>query len=293
VAAIASAALGVDVVRAVHLAVGWGNENWRAAAADGTEYVVKFGPPESGPKWAATARAYAIGASQGVPVPELLSFDPSCASAGGWVVRVLRWVDGRQPERPTASFFAEVGRAVRALHDAPVVDAFSSRLDGSAPSFARWDDYIAYRLPSVVARCRSCDAFAPGDLDALVAEIESVASVVAGDAMAALCHRDLYLGNLLSADASDEHLAAILDFDGAEAWDPPIDVVKLRWLVEPDHPGAVEAFLDGYGAPRSARWDERVRLAELLELTNAVANAVLTKDPTFERSARDRLAEVR
>jgi hypothetical protein len=40
-------------------------------------------------------------------------------------------------------------------------------------------------------------------------------------------------------------------------------------------------------------WDERVHLVELLELTNAVANAVITNDEPFEASARSRLAVVR
>src|SRR6478672_2083759 len=105
---------------------------------------------------------------------------------------------------------------MRTLHDAPVVDGFSSRLDGSAPTFDRWDDYLAHRMVGVVERCRSCHAFADDDLAALVAEIEATANAVAAHATPALCHRDLYLGNLLSTDPTDDHLAAVLDFDGAE-----------------------------------------------------------------------------
>ena len=113
---------------------------------------------------------------------------------------------------------------------------------------------------------------------------------MAGVVTPALCHRDLHLGNVLATP--DGHLAAVLDFDGAEAWDPAIDVVKLRWLVFPDHEGAADAFARGYG-PFPPRWDERVRLVELLELTNTVANAVADGDEAFERSARARLAAVR
>jgi aminoglycoside phosphotransferase (APT) family kinase protein len=291
VAAVAEAALAVDVQRADHLPVGWGNENWRVEAGGGERFVVKLGPPESAPKWQATRNAYAIAAAQDVPVPELLHFDPACAVAGGWVVRILRWIDGEAPASGAigAAFFRELGAAVRRLHD-HAVDAFSSRLDGSAPSFARWDGYVAHRWPQVRARLEVTQAFDRAQIDELEREITAGAVAVADAARPALCHRDLHLGNLLATE--DGHLAAILDFDGAEAWDPAIDVVKLRWLVFPYHPGAAEAYAEGYGVT-PPKWHERIHLVELLELTNTVANAIATTDRAFEQSARRRLADVR
>ncbi len=81
-----------------------------------------------------------------------------------------------------------------------------------------------------------------------------------------------------------------MDFDGAEAWDPAIDVVKLRWLAFPDYPGSEAAFNSAYG--QEPAWAERVRLVELVELVNAVPNAILNGDPQFEAAARSRLREV-
>ena len=293
---IARNALGEAVAEAHHLAVGWGNENWRVRTEGGSAFVLKLGPPESGPKWQATRGAYGIAASLGVPVNDLVHFDPSCDVAGGWVVRILRWMEGEDAgpvvlgdvER-RRRFFAELGVAVRALHSHPV-EQFSSRLDGSAPAFDGWDAYVAYRWPQVRARLEAAAAFDADEIDALAAEIAALAAGVADVARPALCHRDLHLGNLLATPEGG--LAAVLDFDGAEAWDPAIDVVKLRWLVFPHHPGAADAFAEGYGEVPAA-WDERVRLVELLELTNTVANAVADTDRSFERSARQRLAEVR
>ena len=295
VVAIASAALGAVVDEVEHLAVGWGNENWRVVTAPGDAFVLKLGPPESAGKWQATRGSYAIAAGQGVPVPELIHFDPACAAAGGWVVRILRWIDGADPATVLSTpgaverFFTVLGAAMRSLHEHPV-DAFTSRLDGSAPSFRRWDAYVAHRWSQVSARLERSGAFDGGEIAALGEEVAERAAAVADVASPALCHRDLHLGNLLAT--ADGDLAAILDFDGAEAWDPAIDVVKLRWLVFPRHPGSAGYFSAGYGET-PPRWDERVRLVELLELTNTVANAVLTGDGAFERSARHRLAEVR
>ena len=62
VEAIAGAALGVEIREATYLAVGWGNQNWRVVDSDDNAYVVKFGPPESAPKWSATSRSYDIAA---------------------------------------------------------------------------------------------------------------------------------------------------------------------------------------------------------------------------------------
>jgi aminoglycoside phosphotransferase (APT) family kinase protein len=295
VEAVAADALGAGVAWARHLAVGWGNENWRVRTVTGDDFVLKLGPPESGPKWQATRGAYAVAAARGVPVNELVHFDPSCAAAGGWVVRILRWVDGVEPA-PVLSdpahcrrFFTSLGVAVRSLHEHPV-DGFCSRLDGSKPSFGRWDDYVAFRWSEVRARVEAAAAFGEAEISDLERELAESAAAVADVVRPALCHRDLHLGNLLATP--DGGLAAVLDFDGAEAWDPAIDVVKLRWLVFPHQPGAAEAFAAGYGEP-PARWDERVRLVDVLELTNTVANAVATQDESFERSARQRLAEVR
>ena len=295
VRAIAEDALGTGVVAVDHVPVGWGNENWRVETANEHRFVVKLGPPESAAKWDATRSAYAAAARHGVPVPELVHVDLGCARAGGWVVRILRWVDAHDPVTvlTTASarsrFFTDVGAAVRALHRHPV-EGFSSRLDGSAPTFGRWDDYVAHRWVAVRARITGVAAFERADTDALEREILELATEVADVTEPALCHRDLHLGNLLAT--ADGHLAAVLDFDGAEAWDPAIDVVKLRWLVFPNHEGATEHFAKGYGG-WPPRWQERVRLVELLELSNTVANAVAAEDTAFERSARTRLAEVR
>jgi aminoglycoside phosphotransferase (APT) family kinase protein len=109
----------------------------------------------------------------------------------------------------------------------------------------------------------------------------------------ALCHRDLHLDNLRAGE--DGRLLALLDFDSAEAWDPAVDLVKLRWLVFLRYHGASDAFDRAYFDGRLVpdQWEERIRLAALLELTNVVANARLEDDPDFERVAREHLASLR
>lgn len=279
-----------DVVE--HLPMGWGNENWRVESR-GERLVLKLGPPESAAKWAATHDVYRLGRQAALPVPELVYFDAGSEIAGGWIVRIFTWMEGTRPDAVLtdagriARFFTDLATAARALHALPV-DAFSSRLDGSAPSFDRWADYVEWRLPQVLDRVRATSSFAEPDARTLARLIQEVAAEVSPYASPSICHRDLHLDNLLATP--DGRVAALLDFDGAEAWDAAIDVVKLRWLVFPSYPGAEPAFVESYGHP--LRWSERVRLAELLALLNAVPNAIASGDSDFELLARTRLREV-
>jgi aminoglycoside phosphotransferase (APT) family kinase protein len=297
VAAVAREVLGVGLGAVEHVPVGWGNENWRVTTDQGATFLVKISDPVDRGKVAATRGAYDRAQAAGVPTPRLVHLDPACDRLDGWTVRVLTWVEGRNPaevltsREATDRFFADLGTAVAALHG-PEEPAFSSRLDGSKPRFERWDGYVAYRLPQVLERARSGAHFSDGELDDVAAEVRDLAARVAPDVRPALCHRDLHLDNLLAHP--DGSLAAVLDFDSAEPWDPAVDVVKLRWLVFPRYEGAEAAFeRTSFGAGgRPARWDERVRLVDLLELVNTVANSDATGDPTYEGRARARLAAV-
>lgn len=290
---VAAAALGAPAEEVQHLPVGYGNENWRVATASGAAFIVKLGPPGSAPKWAATHDVYRLGREAGLPLPELVHFDPASDLVGGWATRVFTWMDGIPAASALADgadvegFFSDVATMARTLHGLPAA-AFSSRLDGSAPAFDRWSDYLSYRLPQVLERVRRTEAFPEAEVAALVAEIADLAGVVDDHARPPVCHRDLHLDNLLATPTG--RLAAVLDLDGAEAWDPAIDLVKLRWLVFPHHPGSEEAFTAAYGRPPC--WDERVRLCELVELLNAVPNAIAAGDVEFEESARQRLTDV-
>lgn len=291
---IATAALGRGVGELEHLPVGYGNENWRVVMHSGDRFIVKLGPPGgSAAKWAATHDVYRLGRDAGLPVPELVHFETVSELVEGWVVRVFTWMDGVPPASvlrtpaEVSTFFTDLAVAAATLHSLPT-PAFSSRLDGSAPAYERWSDYLAHRLPQVLERVAGTSAFDDDEVTALVSTITALAAEVDADARPAVCHRDLHLDNLLATPSG--RLTAVLDFDGAEAWDPAIDVVKLRWLVFPHHPGSAEAFAGAYGHP--PLWDQRVRLCELVELLNAVPNAIAAGDPDFEESARRRLEAV-
>jgi aminoglycoside phosphotransferase (APT) family kinase protein len=288
---LAQRALGVPPTAMQHLPVGWGNDNWQVSVGS-DRFILKLGPPGSAEKWAATHDVYRQARSARLPVPDLTYFDPA-ETVDGWTVRIFTWMTGTSAQvvltdrRRVDRFFTDLGSITRSLHDLPT-EAFTSRLDGSAPSFAVWSDYVRWRLPRVLDRVHRTEAFPRSMTERIVGVIEELAVEVDPYTRPSMCHRDLYLDNLLAAE--DGGVAALLDFDGAEAWDSAIDVVKLRWLVFAEHPGSEAAFYGAYGA--QPRWDERVRLAELLEFLNAVPNAVMVGDADFENAASTRLQSV-
>ena len=117
----------------------------------------------------------------------------------------------------------------------------------------------------------------------------SLAAEVDGVVRPALCHRDLYLDNVLVDEQGA--LAALLDFDVAEVWDPLVEQFKLEWFVFEPNPAAREPFFDGYlaGDPMPPMFDERVRLASIVELLNHAANWQVQGEREIAAEALDRL----
>ncbi len=291
---IARSVLSAPIVATERVAIGFGNENYRVTDAHGRRVVVKIGPISSAAKWGSSRVAHRLAASARVPVPELVLN----ASHGDHVVRVYEWVDGRPPSdmdgdlECVARFAGDLGRAVAILHTIDV-DAFASRLDGSAPPFARWSDYVNHRLAQIAARCREHDALDAATLDRARAAIARLAADVGDAPRPALCHRDLHADNLLVD--GDGRLVAILDWDMAEAWDPAAEWFKLEWMLFPGLPGMAAPFEAAYRSthPEPPAWRERKRLVDLLETLNTIPNAIAQGwSHSFEAGARTHLDEL-
>ena len=212
----------------------------------------------------------------------------------GRLIRVFEWIDGSTPTPQTIHgnrarrLFSDLGFAVGALQ-AVDVDAFSSRLDGSATSFPRWADYVASRMASVRARCQTTQAVDDKTLRRAIGLIEDLAQTVSDTACPTLVHRDLYADNLLVD--RDGHLVGILDFDTAEIWDAAGEWFKLNWLLFPSFPDSEKVFAEAFWAsrPPAEQWKERIRLVDLMETLNVIPNAIVHEWRTMEIDARRRL----
>jgi aminoglycoside phosphotransferase (APT) family kinase protein len=287
----ASSLLDAPIAEAAPLPVSSANETWRVVTDAGARYVIKIGPLGFEAKWRSAHRALDLAQTVGVPVAPLVRSAPQ----DGRFVRAFEWIEGQPPDPAglgddgVRRLFTDLGAALRALHGIEL-DAFSSRLDGSAPSFTRWPDYLEYRLAAITARCRATCALDADELDRVCGAVNRLAAAVGDHARPALCHRDLYADNLLVDPTG--RLVAILDFDTAEAWDRAGEFDKLDRLLISAFPGARPWFEAAYreGRPTPPRWDERVRLVALIEALNTLPNAIAAGwNPDYADDARRRM----
>ncbi|WP_152363948.1 phosphotransferase family protein [Microlunatus speluncae] len=289
-------AVGV-IAPPVRIQRGYGNENWRVPTDDG-ELLVKLARRAFGSeKLTAAARAHRRAAAGGVPVPELLLVDADGAAFEGRSVRVLRFLPGAHPaevlisEAAVRRFFRSFGRALAQLHRVEC-EGFSSRVGGE-PIFPTWAEYVEHRVPQISERATATGGIPGIDHESLLQRVLKITAEVSPVVRPSITHRDLYADNLLAGP--DGSLVALLDFDLAEAWDPAADQAKLRWLVLADHPPeATEAFFAGYTEVDELPplFEQRVWVAEVLELVNHLANANAADNNDFAASARARLDTV-
>jgi len=292
VADVVGSVLADDVVDAEHLPTGFGNENWRLTLASGARCVAKFGPLSAEAKWRSSQEAHRLAVSAGVPVARLIHFECFADS----ILRIFEWVEGSSPATiadagsEASRFFSDLGRAVGALHSVEI-DRFSSRLDGSAPRFGRWAEYVEYRLDQIRARCQATNAFPDSDVERIRGIVQQHADHVSDGCRPTLCHRDLHADNLLVGD--DGTLTAILDFDCAELWDSAGEWGKLDWMLFPAFPPTCrQSFGAAYRSlhPEPALWEERKLVVGLIETFNGIPNAVAQGWDEFESECRSRLA---
>jgi aminoglycoside phosphotransferase (APT) family kinase protein len=78
---------------------------------------------------------------------------------------------------------------------------------------------------------------------------------------AVLCHNDLHAGNLLATVTNGSLLlTGVLDFEGALAGDPLMDVGKSLYYLDPD---CRRALLRGYGAVDREHWSQTLDVYHL------------------------------
>ena len=78
---------------------------------------------------------------------------------------------------------------------------------------------------------------------------------------AVLCHNDLHAGNLLVTDMDGSlRLSGVLDFEGALAGDPLMDVAKALYYLDAE---CRHALLGGYGPIDRLRWPQTLDLYHL------------------------------
>ncbi|MEM9036394.1 MAG: aminoglycoside phosphotransferase family protein [Actinomycetota bacterium] len=286
--------LGSSRLVAEHQPVGFGNDNWKLRFNGDCRFVVKIGHSASEAKLNSSHLAYELASAAGLPVPELVHY----GKAGDHLIRIFTWISGHPTStlvtrsEQSTRFLQSLGEALRSLHSIRR-DAFSSRLDDSAPTFPTWDAYVRYRLGQIRDRCLATKSVDVDLLDQVCAEATVLATTVDHAAEAVLSHRDLHPNNLIvSADGT---LIGMIDWDAAEAWDRAGDWFKLEFELLRWHPHGANTLLDGYlqGDPIPHEWNERKRLVHLVETLNILPNAIARSWETeYSDRARSHLLEL-
>jgi aminoglycoside phosphotransferase (APT) family kinase protein len=159
-----------------------------------------------------------------------------------------------------ASAYRQVGRLLREFH-AISMEAFG--YIGPQGIWTRHETNHAYM--SFQFAKKSKELVDRGGDAALARRVEAYVErrghLLADCRRPVLCHNDLHAGNVLSEKQGSElRILGVLDFEGALAGDPLMDVAKsLYYLTEEERC----ALLDGYGEIERPQWSQALDLYHL------------------------------
>jgi aminoglycoside phosphotransferase (APT) family kinase protein len=166
---------------------------------------------------------------------------------------------GLVPEK-RRSAYAQIGALLREFHAIPMEAFGYIGAKGISTPHSTNRLYVTHQFQ------RKLKEFAERGGDARLAERIAGYAAVRDDllgtcAHAVLCHNDLHGGNLLAAvSQGNVKLTGVVDFEGALAGDPLMDVDKAVFYLDAECRSAV---LEGYGAVDRDHWSETLDLYHL------------------------------
>ncbi|MFI5910014.1 phosphotransferase family protein [Dactylosporangium sp. NPDC051541] len=237
---------------------------WAVTLDDGTEAVVKIGPPPGVPLLryergliAAEARYYRLaGTSAEIPVPKVLDVDDDLVLVERLPGRPLTQMPEEHKATADSSVRHDLGAALRHLH-AVKGDRFGYDGDGRT-SAGTWPEAFAAMTADLLADGRDWGVALPVADDEIMATVDRHARMLQEVPTPALVHFDLWDGNVLCEDG---RLTGLVDGERYFWGDPLYDFVSsvLGRRIEdmPAHP-----VLHGYygRVPHTFTSAERARL---------------------------------
>ncbi|HMM93110.1 MAG TPA: aminoglycoside phosphotransferase family protein [Bradyrhizobium sp.] len=144
-----------------------------------------------------------------------------------------------------AAAYAQIGQLLREFHRIPMEAFGYIGPTGIWTAHSSNHDYLTHQFQ------RKLTEFAERGGDARLAQrvaghVAERAQLFKGCPQAVLCHNDLHAGNLLATIGNaGPRLTGVLDFEGALAGDPLMDVAKALYYLDE---ACRRGLLDGYGA---------------------------------------------
>jgi aminoglycoside phosphotransferase (APT) family kinase protein len=174
---------------------------------------------------------------------------------------VLGQLETALPPAQRLFAYAQIGRLLREFHRIPMQAFGYIGANGIVGARSTNRAYLTYQFQ------RKLKEFSERGGDASLGERVARYAAAREDLLdvctrAVLCHNDLHAGNLLATDSNGSVvLTGVLDFEGALAGDPLMDVAKALLYLDAETRGAV---LRGYGAMDRDHSAEMLALYHLL-----------------------------
>jgi aminoglycoside phosphotransferase (APT) family kinase protein len=208
--------------------------------------------------------ASVIQARLSVPVPRILLADDSKKLLGlNFILMtklagsILGGFESTLAKDQRVSAYRQIGQLLREFHRIPM-EAFgyigaSGILTAHSTNYA----YLSFQFDRKLKEFTDRGG-AAGLARQIAAHASKRADLLRECSYPVLCHNDLHAGNVLAEiTEGDVRLSGVLDFEGALAGDPLMDVAKALYYLDAQ---AKDAVLEGYGDPGRQRWQQTLDL---------------------------------
>jgi aminoglycoside phosphotransferase (APT) family kinase protein len=156
--------------------------------------------------------------------------------------------------------YVQIGRLLREFHQIPMEAFGYVGPTGIRTPHSTNHAYVTHQFQRKLKQFAERDGPA-GLAQRVAAHVAKRAHILRGCEHPVLCHNDLHAGNVLATRTEGAiRLTGVLDFEGALAGDPLMDIAKACYYLGED---AKRAVLRGYGDTGRELWSESLDLYHL------------------------------
>jgi aminoglycoside phosphotransferase (APT) family kinase protein len=202
-----------------------------------------------------------------VAMPHILFADDTKALLGLNLVlmtklegSVLRWLEPAMTSGQIASAYKQIGQLLREFHRIPMEAFGYIGPNGIWTAYATNHAYMSFQFGKKLKEFTD-----QGGAASLARRVEAHVAernhLLHACTRPVLCHNDLHTTNLLAKTTEGAvRLSGVLDFEGALAGDPLMDVAKALYYVSEQNR---RALLEGYGETGRPQWSQALALYHL------------------------------
>jgi aminoglycoside phosphotransferase (APT) family kinase protein len=208
-----------------------------------------------------------IQARLSVPAPRILLADDSKRLLGLNFILMTKLkgsiLGGLEPDLTRDQLvcaYRQIGLLLREFHRIPVEAFGYIGAIGIRTIHLTNHDYLSFQFDRKLKEFTERGG-AAGLARRIAAHVSTHAHLLRECSKAVLCHNDLHAGNLLAeVTQGGVRLSGVLDFEGALAGDPLMDVAKALYYLNAE---ARNAVLEGYGDTGRQNWSQTLDLYHL------------------------------